>query len=366
MARVLVTHRWMGDLFREALAEAPTELRMLARSVTAIVLTADTPQAFIDPSSGAIYIGGPFLWRTPEQRLVVTTERDFRTDFGLTIPFTIPFRLVDGDEDVFAALRSEDSRARVAGTVLTWILYHELTHAVDLAPPHRWESPNPEATPIDVTFEDFTHWLSYRLVTENPLRSELLSSLGEVFFLGREATEEEERLSPELAAQEFAADGAVDFYSYSNLLEYFADTHDTFLMSHLHGLENDVAVVRRDDGTVVWGQRGRIADPNVIGAVRQVIDLAYPGDAQAAHGHLEALPAPRALQAGATWADSIALPAGQQPSSWPKLVACIRVPENAPAAILERLGGGILGERTVGGRDVGGVRPGDVHRANGG
>ncbi|MCY4012719.1 MAG: hypothetical protein OXG82_08400 [Gammaproteobacteria bacterium] len=82
MSRVLVSHRWMGDSLQELLERLPGDVRMLARSLTAIVIASDIRPAYYWPRTGALYLDAEYFWRTPEERAkdvaIVGTEGDAR------------------------------------------------------------------------------------------------------------------------------------------------------------------------------------------------------------------------------------------------------------------------------------------------
>ena len=52
MSRVLVSHRWMGDNFKTVLEMLPTDIRLLARSLTGIVIASDIRPAHYRPYTG--------------------------------------------------------------------------------------------------------------------------------------------------------------------------------------------------------------------------------------------------------------------------------------------------------------------------
>ena len=358
LTRVLVSHRWMGDSFREVLAKLPADVRQLARSVTAIVIASDIRPAHYRVGTGAIYLDAGYFWRSPEERAVVTMEADFRGGFGRTIPLYVPWRYVRNN----AALGSVGTtRAELLLPIIAFLLYHELSHAADFVPAARIDDMAPSLTAYEAAVQQPTQWPSSRLAMEHPLRSQIMRELAGVFFLGASATRAQEALQPDEVVAEFASDGAVDFYSYSTQFEDLADLHDTLLMSYHHGYEKDVGVIGRNGETdsesiVAWGQRGRMTDPAVIDRSRWVIDALYPGDAQALHGYLNTRPAPLPMQPGDTWADNVVLQGGDDFSSGAPLpggapitlslgtgagydlVGCIHVPDGAPAALRQRLG----------------------------
>ena len=150
MSRVLVSHRWMGDALKEVLHELPPDVRLLARSLTAIVITSNIRPANYNPSTGAIYLDSRFFWRTPEEFAVVVKEADYRSNYGATLQFAIPYRFVRNN----AAL----ARYRAANAVggerdlddllphVGFLLYHELAHAADFV-----DGANAAELPADAT-----------------------------------------------------------------------------------------------------------------------------------------------------------------------------------------------------------------------
>lgn len=391
MTRVLVSHRWMGNSFRETLERLPEDVRLLARSVTAIVIASDIIPAYYSPGSGAIYLDAEFFWRALEERAVITTELDYRAGFGTTIPLRLPWRVVRNNTLLSLRVPPGETRPELPLDYIAFLLYHELTHAADFVRASRLDDVDADQTVWEMAVADYQQWPSSQLMRAHPLGSEVMRDLAGVFFLGWTPTPEQESLQPDDVIDEFAEDGAVDFYSYSTQYEDLADMHDSLLMSYHHGYEKDVGIVGREaesvwDSVVVWGQRGRTTDPAVIERARWVIDGIYPGDAQALHGYLNARPAPLPMRRGDTWADNLVLddgadfnvapgvqgrsrpstgsrtgqpilawspriemtpiskrhtkpqPFGSDSTRHGRLVGCILVPDEASAALRERLG----------------------------
>jgi len=315
MARVLVSHRWMGDSFRETLEQLPEDVRLLARSVTAIVIASDIVPAYYSPGSGAIYLDAEFFWRTLEERAVITKELDFRAGFGSTIPVRLPWRVVRNNTLLTLGAPLGETRPELPLDFIAFLLYHELSHAADFVRASRLDDVDANLTVWEMAVADYRQWPSSQLARSHPLGSSVMRDLAGVYFLGKAPTPEQESLQPDDVIDEFAEDGAVDFYSYSTQYEDLADMHDSLLMSFHQGYEKDVGIVGREaesvwDSIVVWGQRGRMTDPAVIDRARRVIDVIYPGDSQAMHGYLNARPAPLPMRRGETWAENLALDGG--------------------------------------------------------
>ncbi|MCY4427772.1 MAG: PKD domain-containing protein, partial [Halieaceae bacterium] len=405
MTRVLVSHRWMGDNFRAILERLPADLRLLARSVTAIVIASDIRPAYYWGETGAVYLDADFFWLTPQQQSVVTMEEDFRTDFGNQLQVELPWRYVRNNQRWSIGLTPDGyQRLEDLTQVTAYLLYHELAHAADFMPVSRIAALDPRKTAPEAIYEDQDKWHSSGLRQAYPLSSQVLENLGRVFFSGRQPTSSQIAIQPDDLIDEFSEDGAVDFYSYFSQFEDLADLLETLLMSYHQGLEKDTAITSMKtedmpDRTVAWGQRGRMTDLAVIERLRWTIDAMYPGNTHDLHGYLTGRPAPLPMRRGDTWVNNIALedggdfssggsaitppravyqppmfpysrkpatpsgltvgaasqrqpishiggtvtPSGQPESeagasSSPTLAGCIRITENSPPALLERLG----------------------------
>ncbi len=360
MTRVLVSHRWMGDSLRETLERLPADVRLLARSLTAVVIASDIRPAHYRLDTGAIYLDAGYFWRTPEEQAVVTREPDFRSGFGRSIPLRVLWRYVRNNVS-WSSGAGGTTRAERLLPFVAFLLYHELSHAADFMEASRIDGLDLNQTAYEAVLQQPAQWPSSRLSARYPLRSQTMRQLAMVFFRGAVATGTQEALRPDDVIDAFALDGAVDFYSYSSQFEDLADLHDTILMSYHHGYEKDVGIVgtgadRLTDAIVAWGQRGRMTDPAVIDRTRWVIDAVYPGDLQAVHGYLNERPAPLPMRRGDTWADNVELEGGGEfnaglvlpraglpapvlgEARHPRLVGCILVPDGAPAALRARLG----------------------------
>ena len=371
MSRVLVSHRWMGDSLKEQLDQLPADVRLLARSVTVIVIASDIRPAHYWAGSGAIYLDADFFWRTPEERAVVSMEEDYRSDFGSQMQLRIPWRLVRNNVPLGLTASGEEApRTDRLLPFLAFLLYHELSHAADFMPVSRVSSLEQNWSPWEAISAQRAHWTSPRLTAGYPLRSDVMLELARIFFLGFEPDPEQLALLPDDVTDAFSSDGAVDFYSYASPFEDVADLHDAILMSYHHGFEKDIGIVGTEAGStaqsiVAWGQRGRMADANVIERLRFVIDELYPGNAQEVHGYLNERPAPLPMRRGDTWAANRVLEGGEDfsskglpgpgvdplsgeagpeplslgsPSPRPELIGCIRLDGGVKAGLEDLLG----------------------------
>ena len=321
MSRVLVSHRWMGDNLKTLLKMLPVDIRLLARSLTGIVIATSIRPAHYRPSTGAIYLDADFFWRTAEQRAVVSQEPDYRAAFQRKLQLLLPWRFVRNNQRF--AIRRDADGARLTEDVavyLGFLLFHELSHAADFIHVSRIDGLDPSWTPWDAALlgypEGWRDWASSTLQTAHPLQSELLRGIAKVSFLGEEPTAEQAALLPRDIVTEFANDGAVDYYSYSSQYEDLADLHTAALMSYHFGQEQDTAITDNPSDAnaprvVAWGQRGRMTNTTVIDRTRFVLEALYPGDVQELVGYVSGRPPPLPMRAGESWNDNIVLEGGE-------------------------------------------------------
>ncbi len=314
MRRVLVSHRWMGENFRDMLARMPYEVRLLFRSVRAVVIASDIRPAYHSAFRGAIYLDPAFVALTPEQRAAISDAPDYRSNFGRDLQFEIPWRFVRENRRMRAHSGPDGSRSMETMTpFLGYLLLHELAHAADYIHPDRiadfFDSERPQDVADNQGSKDLT--ASY------PLTSQTLDSLAGVSFHGNTATAAQKALLPASLVNEFANDGAVHYYSYSTIREDFANNFDAVMMSFLFRWERDVALTDKgsdpdtsSDNLVAWGQRGRIGDSAVVQRVRLAVQTIYSGEPDilgSLEHYIDNLPAPRAMRTGDTWEENVVL-----------------------------------------------------------
>src|SRR5262245_19051676 len=313
MGRVLMSDDWIAPRFRAVLESLPPELRLLFRPITAVVISADIRPSFYWPATGAIYLDPGGLWLTEAERNSVPTTPDFRTSFGDALAFTMPWRYVNGSRYSYrprprtGAVRSfEDVRSRMAR-----LLYHELAHANDYMSPERV----PALPPFQLFQSAYRPDTQQELARAQPLRSSIMNGLARVSFFGDPASELQRSYGPPLISAQFSADGASDFYNYSNSAEDVAMLFEELMMEVSLGVDRDVAVTNRPtvaqptgaDYIVAWGQRNRVGDPLVRERARLVAHRILPEALSDAE--LDALPTPRQMQPGRTWTDNLAISA---------------------------------------------------------
>lgn len=318
MQRVAVSHDWLGRNFETFLRlhDERGDFRRMLRSVTAIILSTHIRPSFYFAGTGAIYLDADDFWLTPEERDSVNEAADFRSDFGSELQFRTLWRYVQGNRPLSGWADPEPRQVQPASRLRDaagWLLYHELAHALDFLPPSAYGTLQNAGSVWDNLYPRTNARLlaSDTVTDEYRLRSAELHRLGQVQFQGVQATAIERAYTPDQVSAWFAADLAVDDYSYSTTREDLAMTVEAFLMSHRQGVQRDIAFLPLPhDGdspwaaAVTWGQRGRIGEPSLQprlrGFLRQVVpwvDLA----------EVDRLPPPLPMRAGDTWANNLDL-----------------------------------------------------------
>ena len=316
LGRLLVSHRWMGENFRDMLAQFPYELRLLFRSVTAVVIASDINPAYYLAARGAIYLDPIFVALTPEQQAAISDEEDYRRSFGAELQFEMPWRFVRHNRWMRAHRGPDGSRSiDVLAPFLGFLLLHELAHAVDYIHPSRIVDFSDSEGPSDVA----NNQGSKRLSGSYPLTSDVMEGLSDVSHFGATATAAQKALLPSDLIGEFSTDDAMKYYSYATIREDFATAFDSVMMSFLFRWELDVGITDKGtqdtsaDNVVAWGQRGRYGDPNVVHRVRDAVRFIYsdhPDIRGSVEAYIDSLPAPTAMRADETWLQNTVLRAG--------------------------------------------------------
>ena len=312
MSRTLVSHAWMGDNLRTALQALPPDLIALFGSITAVVVATDVRPAYYDPETGAIYLDPDFLWLTVDQRDQVPDTPDPRSDFGRDLSFVMPWRYVRNDQPLTVFLNQDGSRdPDQIVEILGFLLYHELAHAVDFMSPAKMAGLAPSLTVLQAI--NTGPPLSSSFVGTYPLISQVMKDLAAVSFLGETATAAQRGLLPEDLIDEFADDGATQYYAYTTQYEDFATLFETVMMKWRFGYDKDTAIASPSatgssgDAVIAWGERGRIGAQHVMTRALDVGQRMYPGDLAAFESFLTSQPAPEPMTAGRTWSQNLVL-----------------------------------------------------------
>lgn len=317
MDRVLVSHDWLGRNFENFLRtqDANGDFRRMLMSTTAIVLGSQVRPSFYYAGTGAIYLDGDNFWLTPGERDTVNEAPDFRSDFDKDLQYTGLWRYVQNNRSIFVFFDPRSRVNRDLGYLVNesgWLLYHELSHALDFLPPSAygilsnglsaWGNISPRVSARQLT--------SDTVPASFPLNSSIMRGLGQVKFQGVAATATQRAYTPTQVGGFFSADVATDEYSYSTPREDIAMTQEEVLMSRRLGIQRDMAITDKYDGStspvVRWGQRGRVGESGIKPRARAIVAALVPWLPTT---EVDALPTPLPMRVGDTWAGNLTLPA---------------------------------------------------------
>ena len=316
MDRVVVSHQWMGDRFKEFLTnnDSHNDIKNLLRATTAIVISYDVRPSFYWAATGAIYLDADNFWLTSQERDTINEAPDFRADFGNDLKFVMPWRYVKDSDYASAYIpRSVRENRTVSDGLyrLTSLMYHELAHANDFFPSTEWASHSSQTRVLDAaTSSDFE---SDKLSISIPLESQIMRGLAQVSFAGVDANAREKSYLPADIENLFSQDKATDFYAYSSLREDYAMLFEELMMQKRFNVFRDVAVTNQPIGDdisgrdyiVTWGQRGRIGEENIKARVLFSASRVLPEfDSVTA---LNSVPSPIMMTSGNDWIENLTI-----------------------------------------------------------
>lgn len=313
MSRVLVSHTWMGTRFREVLEAMPSDMLLMMRGVTAVVISSDVRPSFFWTRTGAIYLDPEYIWLTPSERATIPTTPDFRSNFGADLQLAMPWRYVKDNAPAYVRYPYGQEQPRQIADIVVDIgrlLYHELAHANDYYVPERQASYTSNQTPLTAVVAPI---VSDDLTSLMPLSSNEMRGLARVRFHGDNSTATQRGYTPLQVAGFFAPDTATVFYNYSTQREDLAMLFEILLMRFHFGAEMDTAVTNNPQGQnltsadyiVAWGQRNRLGEHAVRERARYVSARLLPE--VNLNLYVDTLPGPRQMRVGESWAGNMVL-----------------------------------------------------------
>ena len=316
LSRLVVSHQWLGNRFKQFLEESATseDMLKLLRATTAIVISYDIRPSFYWTATGAIYLDAQNFWVEPEERDTLNEQPDFRSNFGRDLRFIIPWRYVKDNGYYFALSSDYPVEQRNSKGFnhfeadITWLMYHELAHANDFFPPSSWGQLDPTSSPLE--HYNQTPAASDSFASTFPLISSDMHSLAQVSFLGAEATASQKSITAQEVESYFTPDSAPAYYSYSTIREDYATLFERFMMLYRLNVNADDAIISTENNealNVTWGQRDRVNHPSLQLRVKEVVNNIFPElDVEAIQA---TLPSPILMTPNVDWFSNIQLSA---------------------------------------------------------
>jgi hypothetical protein len=319
MNRVVVTHDWMGVRFRQLLESMPADMYPLFRSVTGIVIGSEIRPSSYSGARGRMKIDAAHLWLTVAEKRTISTEEDFRTNFGADLQFVSWWRSTIGDEYAVPYSSLEDDNERIFDDLIIRFarpLYHELAHANDVVRPANITNIPLGITPGEATGLFPEQRVAERLYTDASLTAQTshLYGLALVRYRDDEPTPVQSAYLAEFVGGEMSSEGKSQFYGYFTTREDIATLFGKFMMKYHFGVDTQIGVMNKpanhpdadcNEYIVAWGSRNRIADPLVVGRAKWVVEQMIGPSAEldefVANGIGEAVP----LRVGDDWCEAL-------------------------------------------------------------
>ena len=318
MNRVVVSHDWMGQRFKEFLQnfDPQDDFKNLLRATTAIVISYDVRPSYYWVVTGAIHLDPNNFWLTPDERDTINEAPDYRASFGDSLNFAMPWRYVKNNDyaSYYYPGNSRVTRSANDGLYnLASLMYHELAHANDFFSQNTWQNLNRNDRILDAADKiiQSTGIPSDLLSLSYPLNGAEMYGLAKVRYQGETATSLEKSYTPSDVSHFFSPEHAPQFYNYTSKREDYAMLFDGFMMKARYNVDRDIAVTNQpqsesEEHRVNWGQRGRIGDENIKPRVDYVTRRILPEFTSAA-SMINNLSAPIAMEPGKTWNENLAI-----------------------------------------------------------
>lgn len=283
MARVGVSHPWMGARFEEVLRDLPPDTLALFKPLKAIMIGSSIRPASYSASDGLMFFDPAYLWLSVDEKLTIDPADDYRVVFSEPLAFRAVHRYVidGGPAYTLPSLTSDETREYEDMVLIAIrVLFHELGHANDFLSPENFPENTGEPYVWQFSFDDL---ISNDLQNIYPLENDVLRDIAQVMYVGRSPSDEQIALTAEEIGNEFSSSGALFSYSFTHMVEDLAMLFEASLMKYYFGADYEVAftsVPENPDlcngGLVGWGQRYRLGDENVSVRAKYITERAMP------------------------------------------------------------------------------------------
>lgn len=311
MARVLVSHDWMGRRFEQALNRLPPDIHLLLRATTVIVIDDDIRPAYYTTKTGAIYLDPAYLWLEPEELATINPKEDHRAGYSDPLQFRSLSRYSENGQHLYPhGLLDENPFKTLADVefLLGRLLYHELAHANDFLPPASWPLLDRDSTVYQAIVNNQANSVSTQLyASEGPLISDQLYALADVMYWGDTPTEADLNITAFEVGALFEIDSASDHYAYASMFEDSAMLFEEAMMRFHFGIDRDIAFTTAPPnpldcaGYIIgWGVRNRLGGTDVRTRAQFVVGEILPPSPEITL-FFQNLSPPQPLPEGVSW-----------------------------------------------------------------
>ncbi len=312
MGRVATSHSWMARRFEELWPLMPPAALDLARSLTAIVIASHIRPAHYRTETGAIYLDPAALWLSREEKRSIGHGADPRSGFGDDLEVRVIFRYVLNRRPAWRKHALDDDSERTLSDIVSLFardLMHELSHAANALPVDQFGTLDDTMTirqAIDSVALNGQR-IDQRLQGQHPLKSRLMFEHARIRYQNQATTPAQRAWQPEDLATAFAPEGANSDYNYVAGGEDVALLFEEMILDQAYGVQRDIAITPRPaadaDFIIHWGQRHRIAEPQVRERAALAVQGLLPEHDFSAY--FRQLDEAETLPAGTAWQDHL-------------------------------------------------------------
>lgn len=318
LARLVVSHRWMGERFEQALQHMPADVLHLFKAVTAVVIADDIRPSYFATMTGAIYIDPALLWQTQQEKAIfqLFAQQTQTVTGDQPLGFRSWSRYVaNGSEALMEFSLVDDSERSINEVIypLAALLFHELAHANDFFPPEYVVLEDQNLSVYQVASLQKGRRASDLLYEFSPLNSDLLKHFAQVMYLhlGMFNAEDLSMPASDIGA-EFDLHPANDDYAFVHQFEDAAMLFEATMMHFHFQLSRDIAYLDApaikqgaecNDYKIAWGMRNRFARDEIKQRAQMVTEALLPNAEWPAY--FASLGPPEYLPNGVGWCESV-------------------------------------------------------------
>lgn len=270
------------ETFKSILESMPPESLAMFGSINAVVISDRINPSYYDFISGAIYLQADFFWKKTEDKKKATQKQDYRNNFGNQLKFTFARQYAQNGKSMDESSEKDSRSTEELKLPLINLLFHELAHANDFYPRSFYQS---EELDQSKTYTDFLNerWEQEKVISQklSSPHSDILFSMGQVLFHGKEASADNLNASAEEMLNEFTNDTAADIYAYSTPREDLAMLTETSMTYHYYGYSHYSLVLARPYKApypLVGGIKNKMASPQIKERVSEVLTKIFEAD----------------------------------------------------------------------------------------
>jgi len=280
LSHTLLSHDFLKKPFETFLKNTNNKyLLPMFSSVSGIVLTDEVSSSFYLSRTGMIYIDARYLWQNQQEYSKLKLKKDPRGETHPDKKIEVSHTYLKNGKPYNNAYRSTTRTTAGISKMLTRLMFHELSHAMDYFPPATIKN-----LPKDQTY----NIIAYEKIQNKEISSDKLGYAENIhvwsyaqFYFYNELTG---GVIPSLTMDDFldyfVNDNSITFYSYTTKREHLAMLTEAYMMVYAEKYQECTRAWKKNGQSwkVFWGQRNRILQPSVLNEAKDAIKLIFKSE----------------------------------------------------------------------------------------